>query len=509
METRQSFLDFARQLESSAADPIARAVTMTDSLVGAELGQSLRLCALPHEFDATILRVMMPQLSAEEARQRVETFAELSVVQSNSAAHAIHDSWRRELLRWWLRDEQRDTFAAASLALAGHFARERDASSGTQAEKALRQHMYHLLGADQGAGFTEFESLCRRARHDWRFAECAALIRLVHDYDDVLVPARRAALAYHEGKLAADLRNWAKAANVFSELATNPDADLAYRINAFVRLGNSQRNLGQTALAIISLERALQLATSPQGTEHRWRVLQELGDACREAGQLALAEKMLKGALLAAESSRSADLAGLQTSLGLLYRRQREPAAAVAALTKSLELLVASGDVFRPAQVYNNLGLARRDLREWLEAEAAFTESLKLKKKAGDLSGQANVLQNLGLVHAQQGHLTQAISAATEAARLFESQGDLRLAGVVNEALASYNERSGNGAVSRAHLEKARALFESAGDLSGVARVQAALAPARHWLPWWAWLFIAVTALLLVAGIVTVAMEGS
>jgi tetratricopeptide (TPR) repeat protein len=505
-ESPESLATFKRLLEEACSDPEASAVTLAEALVGRERAVELLRCAIPHQFDGVLLQVVAPWLSPEEAGLRLEEFGELSIVHGCSGHLAIHERWRKTLLGWWLRPENRGEFEEVSRSLAGYFGRLAEVSSGSEAEAALRSQMYHLLGAARDAGLGRFASLCRRARHQWRFAECAALIRLVHDYDPVLTPTQRATVTYHEGKLAADTRDWRQAEAVFRGVVVDEAASTPTRVNAWVRLGHSLREQGRLDEAIESLQTARSLAASDAAPGLVWRALHELGEAYRDAGMLDLAESVLRKAIDSVGEQGGVDRAGLFNSLGTVHLKRRDPGEAVSAFQESLRELDRVHDVFRPAQVHNNLALAYSELRDWARAEASFVTSLELKRQAGDLAGRGLGLENLSRAQAAQGKLEGAIESASEAVVIFESLQDARGAGIAKYLLGRHHLRRQDRERARPLFEEALRLLSSGGDEQTAASVRAELQAlqGRRGLPWWAWVLVGVGVLFACAFVIVV-----
>jgi tetratricopeptide (TPR) repeat protein len=514
----RSLAAFKELLEHAQAHREVEApVTLTDALVGPERGRILRACAIPHEFGRDLLQVLGGWDSKDEANRCYDAFAELSIVQPCARGLSIHDRWRKPLWTWWLRDANLGEFERFSRVLAGYFTGASDPEGGAGAVEALlREHMYHLIGADRPAGIAMFESLCRRARHQWRFTECGALIRLVHDYDPILAPGQTAVLAYHEGKLAADLRDWNRAEALFRSVERNPAASTPLRVNALVRLGHALREQRRIRDAIALLRQAQTMADGAKEAEGlRWRILIELGEAYRDTGDVEDAEATLVRAIDAARvANEPADLAGLFNGLGTVYLKRREAARAIEAFTSSLRELERSGDVFRPGQVQNNLALAHSEQRDWAAAEAAFAASLELKRSAGDVLGQGLALQNLSRVQAAQERLADAVQSAEGAMRIFVAQSDDRRAGVAKHTLGKFARRLGDRERARVLLEEAVALLQKAGDIKAASAARLDLLALRTGvgLPWWAWVSIVVGSLLtaaLVALIIWAVVEES
>ena len=423
----------------------------------------LRACAIPHEFDRDLLRILWDWPTPEEADRCYHAFAELSMFQPGANGLTMHDRWRMPLWKWWFRDENRAEFQRISRRLADWFAGSPDPAGGPAAVEArLREYMYHLIGADRDVGFVLFESLCRRARHQWRFAECGALVRLVHDYEPILTPQQKGRLGYHEGKLEADVRNWMRAEEMFRGIVADASVPSEDRFKAMVRLGQVLREQQRLPQAIAMLKQAQSMvagAVHLEGLE--WRVLRELGEAYRDSGSVGGGETILLSAIDAAQiAEENADLAGLFNSLGTVYLRQREIPRAIEAFKRSLDELERQGDVFRPAQVQNNLALAYTEQRNWAAAESAFAASLDLKRQAGDLLGQGLALQNLSRVQAAQQRLDEATQSSEAAAQIFAAQGDSRREGIAKQALGKYARKRGDTERARALLQEAVALLK-------------------------------------------------
>jgi tetratricopeptide (TPR) repeat protein len=492
-------------IDLAKADPEVEApVTLTDVLVGPERASVLRACAIPHEFNPDLLRVLWDWPSPEEADRCYDAFAELSILQSGATSLSMHDRWRKPLWKWWLRAENRSEFQRISRRLVDHFSGFLDRAGGAAAlEGLLRKRMYHLIGADRDAGFVLFESLCRRARHQWRFTECSTLIRLVRDYEPILTPEQKAKLGYHEGKLEADVRNWKRAEELFRGIGADASVSAEDRFKAMVRLGQALREQQRVPEAVVVLEQTQGiLAADPHLKGLEWRVLRELGEAYRDTGSVERAQTLVLSAINAARIGKeAADFAGLFNSLGTAYLKQREIPCAIKAFKRSLDELERQEDVFRPAQVQNNLGIAYTEQGDWAAAESAFAASLDLKRQAGDLLGQGIALQNMSRVQAAQERLDEATQSAEAAAKIFAAQGENRREGKTKQALGKYARKRGDTKRACALLEEAVALLEKGGDTAAAAAASQDLLIVKHsiGLPWWAWVAIAFGLLFVVA----------
>src|SRR5207249_10629346 len=97
--------------------------------------------------------------------------------------------------------------------------------------------MFYVIGASRAEGLTECERLCRQRREEMRLGQCETLIKLVHEYDRVLNPFEKAILAYHEGKLAADRRQWSTAEELYNRVLATEGVSTQLQVKTLCRLG--------------------------------------------------------------------------------------------------------------------------------------------------------------------------------------------------------------------------------------------------------------------------------
>jgi tetratricopeptide (TPR) repeat protein len=444
-------------------------VVLTDALVGPELAVVLRRCAVPHEFDRPLLE-LLGGWSTVEAEQHFLEFSELSIMQFAGDALAVHERWREPLWTWWLRDEQRADFVALNESLSEWF-RTRGLAGGSETDQ--RRQMFHLIGCRQREGVQMFDDLFRRARHRRSFSECSLLIRLVNEYEPVLSAGERTVVAYNEGKLASDLRQWEHALNLFEGVADERDTADEVRVFALVREGHALRALGRTDEALHVLENAQGRSTSPR---QAWRALYELGELYRDLGEADRASRALRAALeQASKAGDGADVAGVLNSLGTVQLRLRDTESAVGSFRRSLEELERGGDVVRPGAVLNNLGLAQIEQLDWCAAEASFSASLERKQAAGDQLGQAVALLNLSRAQSAQGKLAVAKESAAQAGAIYEAVGDPRGEARALLAQARLAKRDGQAEIARSLFQQAAERATTAGDAGLAGRASAEL----------------------------------
>lgn len=453
----------------------------------------LRLCAIPHEFNPSVLRAMTPELDLEQAKARYEELSRLSCVIVVPDGLALHDATRAELFAQWLKADHEAQFRAVSGRLVTYY----EALVGGVAAPGnaiVHARMFHLLGGDPVRGFAEFEALCRHARRENRWPACANLIRLVHEYDPVLTALQAAWLAYHEGKLAIDIEQWDRAESLLRPILDDPAAPPTLIVKTRLRLGYLAGERGGHRAAVEHYQRALALVDTRATDTARYDVLRSLAEAYRELREYDRADELLKEAL---EEARAADkpvaVADIYNSLGTLHWRRRELPEAATAYHSSLELLLGRGRRMQSAQVYNNLGILYAEQLDWGKAEDFYRKSLEIKQEVGDGVGQARTLVNLVQIHRSRNDIGAAIEACTRAIRLFEAvRHPLGLARAKRMLGRLYLTRDAD--VARRALTDAAELFERSGADAEAQETRAELGAIGHHvgLPWWAWLVIGV-----------------
>ncbi len=429
--------------------------------LGDTSAQQLRLCAIPHQFDAQILRALAPEVSAEEAQERCERFAQLSMVTERGGALALHDEPRRHLFRQWF--EREAEFQAASARLVEYFDAQiaqlgetKASADGEPLEEAGRRRMFHLIGATRVEGLAEFERLCRLRRAELRLSECETLIKLVHEYDLVLDAQETATVTYHEAKLAADRHKWDESRSLFQQVLATADLPMQLQVKTHCRLGLISDQQRQWNDAVASFKTGLALAaTQPECAEQVIHLHLNLGSTYRNSGELQEAEQILEqGITLAEAAGNFGSLADGYNSLGNLYYRLNENQRAIDAYEKSLQYLEQDDDRLRSAPVYSNLGNVYADERDWTKSEQFFQRNLEITREAGDRAGQATTLTNLVRIYLNLKQPPQALVACTESIGLFEEiRNDYKVAvakqnlGGIHRALGA--KESGDGRRSR------------------------------------------------------------
>jgi tetratricopeptide (TPR) repeat protein len=338
------------------------------------------------------------------------------------------------------------------------------------------------LGADQPKGFDEFQMLCRKKRRQFELGACEHLIKLVHEYDKVLLPEHAAWLIYHEGKLAADRCQWKEAEALFKQVLESDALEPHLQVMANNRLGMIRDENRDYYGAIEYFQKALDLARKiPADNKIMARIIHDLGAAHRDNGDLETAEKLLTESLrLAAVEGDNSGLAVGCNSLGTLYRRQRENYEAIDSFQKSLDYLNLCGDTYRPAQVYNNLGITYRDLGDWKKSKEFYDKSLQITRQVGDKMGQAKTQNNLMTVYRNLDQNDEAVKAANDAISLFAELHDSFNVALTKHNLGKLYRRMKNHDAAVRVLTEAIEGFDKAGEAKEAQNARRDLAALTH-----------------------------
>lgn len=470
-----------------------------DLLLGqldSDKAQCLRLCAIPHHFNPSILQVLSPALDNKQAEVVCAELATLALVRGHSDRLTIHDEARRHLFNRWLEPPRREEFREVSARLVKYFMPHQPQAAGT-GDAWLQHAIFHSVGADQQSGFTGFENYCRQMRRQFRLSECENIIRLMHEYDPILTPEQRLRLTYHEAKLAADRGQWDTAEQLLGQLNTRDGLPADLRFRAQDRLGLVLTERRDFPTAIKHLEAALDVSKELDQS-FRGRALHDLGVAFREKGDIDEAEKLLCESLeVARETKDSPSLALVHSSLGTLYRKRGDLGLAVANYQKSIEYLEAT-DRLRRAQVYNAIGAAYERQREWKKAEEFYLQSLGIMDELGYKTGQGSTLNNLGLIYRNRQQIEQAITAFRDAVGRFEEVRDWYRAAETKRNLARTHRTAKQRDAARIAFEEAADLFKRAKidvqETDTRTELRRMLQPTR--LPWWIWAAMVIAVLL-------------
>ena len=542
--------ELERLITERPEDSLAASIDVLLRRMRASSARCLRLCAIPHQFDVETLKVLAPEMTDAEAEEEIKRLSKLSIVRvrgesrdyplslANSETEgdepvgifdlALSSAARRYLFNKWLKtEESRRVFKSASLGMVKYL---EDQVAGAELDALDRiqfDRVFHLLGADQEKGFAEFEHLFCELRRRFRFNDCERLVKLAHEYDTTLTPARVAWLFYHQANLEWDRGRKDPAEDLLREVLTFEDTPFELQIRCIVQLSKIDIENRRWKTAIQQLKNALKLINVLDGQDERqdlrWQASHSLGVAYRESGNLMEAERLLSESVdLSVEEGNQRFLATSFNSLGILYQKMGEIEKAIAVYKKSLGCLEKSGDKFRGAQIHNNIGLAYLAHREWEQSRLSFHHSLEIKREAGDTAGQAKTLNNLMQTYRNLSADEQAIKTAKLAITLFEEVNDRYDAALVKRNLARLYRKMKRKDEARPLFHEALNDFEKIelqDEIRGEKRLRNRRRAGKHehleyenasepgreieiikeelrhldirfWLPWWMWLAI-------------------
>ena len=468
----------------------------------------VRLGAIPHYIDLTVLSVLCTGLSGGELKRVYEKMTTLSLVDSLSGTElALHDSMRRYLFNKLLSGN-RQLFAATSSRLTVFFGCQAEKSEGQDRDRLFRHRMFHLIGADEQAGIAEFELLCRRYRRGRRMDDCSAILKLVHEYDAGLSQQSLGVITYHEGKLESDRRNWELARPLFEKVLANPEIDDRLRVKAWNRIGLVDIEARRWEEAIASFQSARQIAARNQYGELAL-IYDNLAVAYQRLGNRERAEHFNRESI--ALAGRNEDRLCLATALntqGTLLASFREYKEAIQAYSRALDNLDESTEQLHRAQIYNNIGGLYADLADWQRSQHYFEMSLKISSEHLDTLGQARTLANLIRVYRSAGRIVDAIAAGERAIAYFTVMHDDCGAGNAALSLAKLYRSVRRKDEALKKYDEALKYFESAGTIATkeytTAKTDRATLLHAPGIPWWVWTAAAVICILFILFVVAV-----
>ena len=91
--------EFQRRMGTAAQVAPGASAELLLEVMDPGAAKLLRLCAIPHQFDADIVHTLAPRLDRAEIQQRCEDFARLSFVCADADGWALHDGVRRHFFR--------------------------------------------------------------------------------------------------------------------------------------------------------------------------------------------------------------------------------------------------------------------------------------------------------------------------------------------------------------------------------------------------------------------------
>jgi tetratricopeptide (TPR) repeat protein len=510
MDQPLSIAEFMRELES-ASQGVGAGIELLLRTMEPKAAQLLRAAAIPHGFNADLLRVLEPGLDAAEADRLCLTFLKLSMVTSVDGMLRLHDEARGHLFHWWLADERRPAFGGLSERLAKHFAAEAERTTGAEQAAAVNRHIYHLLGADLPAGFDAFKARFRQARAQFAVAECEALLGLVKEYGALIDPMRQLWITHFDGNLFSDQRRFEDAERAYRAVLSDRSAPPDLQAGSFYRLGHLARDRRRWKDAKTAYGQALQIVhATPPADDLEYRILDGLAAAQRESGELDEAEQSLQTSIKLANGKQDLPaLANSYNSLGLLLQARRDTQPALAAFERSIALFEQLKARFQQAQVFNNLGLAYADMAQWEKSREYLERCLEIERERAHTLGQAKTLGNLVRVYIALNEERKGLDAAERAVAFFVDLRDWFHAAVVKRTMGRILRRKRRAPEARKAFGEALALFQQAGAEEEIAATQQELdqIEKHHGMPWYVWVALGLLALFVVLCVVVFAYD--
>jgi tetratricopeptide (TPR) repeat protein len=448
----------------------------------------LRLAAIPHEFNARILKVLNPSLDATAREQAMAELTGFSIVSLMGDSLVIHDTARRRLFADWLSAPSEE-FAAASGRLVDYYRELVAATKPPLSWANERSVMFHLLGANRPAGIIEFERLFAESRRALRFAACDTLLALVHEYDSVLTPVEEARIGFAAGKLAYDRGEYAEAVTRFrAAFAKRPEHDIELTVRMLNRLGMAYDALRAWPEALDAYGEARKLAHNARLRQQEMHILINTALALQHQGDLAQAQTLLESASGPAAESSPFVAAAVYATLGSVQRRNNDIDAALTSYARAQQLLLNQGDIVGAARVVHDIAAIYTQLGNRRKSREAYQRSLALSAGRDPLV-EGRTLLNLAIDCKADHALEEAASAARSAYERFASAGVRRDMARSRRVLALVCNEQKKVEETQAALHESVALFRAVGDEAAAANVQREFAALNRPLdlPWWGW----------------------
>jgi DNA-binding SARP family transcriptional activator/tetratricopeptide (TPR) repeat protein len=211
----------------------------------------------------------------------------------------------------------------------------------------------------------------------------------------------------------------------------------------------------------VAVEAARRLADRPaQGEAHRL-----LANAYSNLRRYEESHTHLRRALREFEElGDDAGCAHVYLDIALLFDRQGQPAQALPAALRCLELYRAAGTGLQQAVALNAVGWYHAQLGEYREAIVHCEQALTLSTQAGSEYGRANTMDSLGYAYHQLGEHERAEACYAQALVPFRAMGDRHSEGLVLGHLGDSRHARGDAAGAWAAWQTALAILDELAD---------------------------------------------
>jgi tetratricopeptide (TPR) repeat protein len=406
-------------------------------LIGREkpdLGEAIRLCAIPHWFNKKILAWLRGEKS--KPSERTETI--LDELKSKKLAFIgrrnlfLHDNVRNLLLQRWRKEKPQD-FQALNGKVAAYYEYELQQPLSTSSQRAEweREHMYHLLVAERERGIGCFKNLCNKAIYSYRLSTLDLLFSIASEQVDIDTPSTEIQLwiKFFEGKKNQVASDWDKALAVWEELKEQRvifTGDLEQTLA--VHLSILYRDKGDWSKSIESLEDSLKILEGKGDGSGMITILNNRGFLYKDRADLLNAKNDFQRSLAIARKlgDKRGEAVTLK-NLGILYKDNKNWDEALEQFRSSLAILEKTGDEHLIARAYDDRALFYKDRGLWRnernyleEAENDFRQALVIMERIGDEHEKAAAFNSLGLFYKDRGLLYKAEEDLRKADKHFE-----------------------------------------------------------------------------------------
>ena len=192
------------ELESLARNATDEATLDTDLMVllletaEPEVREGLRLCALPHWFDASILATLRGDENDDAAGVVLEQIAKYSFVYPcEPGGYVFHEAVRERLLEAWQESEHSSQQTELNARLWHYFANLIEAE-GDPTFRLVAEALYHRLRAQPEDGFIAWEGAISTALGGGQLAHAQQFLELAREAQQVLPAGTEKWLVHYE-----------------------------------------------------------------------------------------------------------------------------------------------------------------------------------------------------------------------------------------------------------------------------------------------------------------------
>ncbi|HEU4322836.1 MAG TPA: hypothetical protein VFS21_06765 [Roseiflexaceae bacterium] len=285
-------------LTAKVGDLVVATVQQVLAEAGPRQAEVLRRCAIPHWFDADVLRVLRER---DEGNQAIlEQLAEYSFVRPlDDGRFAYHEEVRQMLLKEW-RDSRPDDLRMLNARLADYFQERALASAPNRSlpknipfmtlsaaptgdwEICARESIYHRLQADQEVGLRALRAEFDNVESAHRLADAEALLQMTRDVP--LDPHGKQVITYLRARAERAALRLEQAEQLLDQLYGPGLSDQRLLAEVGMTLGEVLAETGKWVRAITLYERSLAFFQSADMRYEAATTMLRIGEAYQEIG---------------------------------------------------------------------------------------------------------------------------------------------------------------------------------------------------------------------------------